>query len=94
MCWHDRRVVEMEEVGRLSDEDVIINFFLAPRATLPQLQSRAWRSPLDDRHLRVVDATWPVRARGPGPSSERVRKVFSPTTAAVHAGGQCMARRF
>jgi hypothetical protein len=65
MCWHDRLVVEMEEVGPLRDEDVVINFTLPPRAALPHLQWMALRSPLGDRLVRPVDATWLVRTGCP-----------------------------
>jgi hypothetical protein len=41
MCWHDRLVVEMEEVGPLRDEDVVINFTLS-------FKGRSATSPMDE----------------------------------------------
>lgn len=90
MCWHDRLVVEMEEVGPLRDADVVINFTLS-------FKGRSATSPIDEIEQPIG---WPPsegrRCDMAGAcrlSSEVVRRVFSPT-AAAHAGWECMARRF
>jgi len=82
MCWHDRLVVEMEEVGPLRDEDVVINFSLTPKGHFATTPMEGLTQPIGRPTVEGLrcDMDGALHA-----ATEGVRKVFSPT-AAVHAG--------